>query len=250
MTTPSISVIVPAYKKADQIGVALAHIHSVLNSIDATHEIIVVVDGCPDGTAYAARNTSIAEVVVIEYSDNRGKGYALKMGIEASTGSVLIFADADSDLNPQSLIRLLEILETEELSGVVGSKVHPDSKVVYPTIRRIQSKAYRALNRLIFGLKISDTQTGLKVFRSENVRDVLILSTVDRFAFDLELLVLLHKSGFKLGEGPVELKFSFTSSVPFHAALNMLKDSITVAWRTRKMTPKTNSLGSRNLDQN
>lgn len=230
---PHVTVVVPAYLKASQVRESIIELHEVLQRHEIVHEIIVVVDGSPDETEVAARSTGIEEVTVESYAVNRGKGYALKYGSRLARGNLVAFADADPDLNPEALIGLISELHSSQAVGVIGSKVHPDSKVHYPRMRRIQSSAYRSLNRFLFGLRVTDTQTGLKVFQKDPLLEAIASSQVDRFAFDLELLVLLHDLGADIREGPVELSYTFNSSVPLHGAIKVLRDTFGIAWRRR-----------------
>ena len=237
---PQVTVVVPAYLKANQVRDSVLELHEVLKRNHIDHEIIVVVDGSPDETEAAARSTGITQVFVESYAVNKGKGYALKYGSRMARGNLIAFADADPDLNPEALIGLITDLYSSQAVGVIGSKVHPDSKVNYPRMRRIQSSAYRQLNRVLFGLRVTDTQTGLKVFQRGPLLQAMESSQVDRFAFDLELLVLLHDLGADVREGPVELSYAFNSSVPLHGAIKVLRDTFGIAWR-RKMSRNTKS---------
>lgn len=231
MQGPSLSVVVPAYLKAAVVAHTLRRLEASLCQAQVPHEIIVVVDGSPDGTEHSVRESGVASLRIVSYAVNRGKGYALRAGARVAEAPLTAFADADPDIDPANLLGLLTELLRSGADGVVGSKVHPDSQVSYPIGRRVQSAAYRRLNQALFGLRVSDTQTGLKLFRSSALQSVLDYSVVDGFAFDLELLVLLQAHGYNVVEGPINLNHQFSSTVPIHAGLKVLRDTVKVARR-------------------
>jgi glycosyltransferase involved in cell wall biosynthesis len=199
-------------------------------------EIVVVSDGSIDGTAerlLAAR--SDIGIRVIHYDRNLGKGYAVKAGALASNGDWVGLVDADLDLDPASIPAYLEIAVRERLDFAIGSKRHPDSKVVYPRSRQIASWCYQQLNRVLFRLDVRDTQVGMKVFNREVVEEVVPLLLVKRFAFDLELLAVSTALGHgRIRELPVRLEYRFTGSgVRSMAVVRALLDTAAVFYRLR-----------------
>lgn len=231
--TAALTVVVPAYQEERVIESALRRLHFVLSELGVLFEVIVVCDGCTDATADVARSCSLADVTVVAYPDNRGKGHALITGARAAAGDVIAFFDGDLDLHPSTLAALLNQLRDGHADVVVGSKVHPKSLVDYPTARRLQSRAYRRLIRLLFQLDVGDTQTGAKIFRREVLDAALPGIATNGFAFDLELLVRAHDLGFVVQEAPVVLEYQFDSRVPLLAALDVLRDTVRIAWRRR-----------------
>ena len=221
-----LSVIVPAYKEAATIAEALERLISVLNGLNRSYEVIVVSDGNTDGTAAIAQRLNLPRVTVLHYAQNQGKGYALRHGVANAMGTLVAFIDADLDIHPEGIGRFLEILESRRVDAVVASKIHPDSLVNYPTFRRLQSKVFRLLVEVLFRLDISDTQTGLKLFRKELLDTCLPLVTTSGFAFDLELLVLANDAQFKIVEGPLQLDYKFATTTGGAAVLHMLRDMV------------------------
>jgi hypothetical protein len=117
---------------------------------------------------------------------------------------------------------------------VVGSKRHPDSRVSYPPLRRLQSVLYQLLIRILFDVSVRDTQTGLKLLRRPVLAQVLPLLAVKRFAFDLELLVVAQHVGYRrIVEAPVELNFKFESTISPSAVFNILWDTAAIFYRLR-----------------
>jgi glycosyltransferase involved in cell wall biosynthesis len=163
-----------------------------------------------------------------------GKGYALSLGALRSEGDLVTFIDADMELDPRAIIRFIELMKRQDEDIVIGSKRHPRSRVSYPVLRRLQSRCYQALIRLLFGLQVRDTQTGLKLFRRQVLVDALPLLAVKRFAFDLELLVVTHHLGYRRpAEAPIELTFQFQSTVRPQTVFQILWDTAAIFYRLR-----------------
>lgn len=230
---PELSVVVPAYKKQFVVAEALRGIQATLSDAGINHEIIVVIDGSPDDTEATVRGSGVTSLRIISYPENRGKGFAIRTGLASVRAPLVAFADADVDLHPSDLVNLQRLLLVSGADGIVGSKFHADSRIHYPIGRRLQSATYRQITRALFGLKISDTQTGLKVFKSDPVKAAAEKTRVDGFAFDLELLVQLHDQGCILVDGPVTLEYSFSSTVPIGAAVSVLADTLKLAQRRK-----------------
>ena len=227
---PLLSVVVPAFREGETIFASLQKLLDALEDVGMPFEVIVVSDGNTDATAAeAARHP---EVRVLAYETNQGKGYALRHGFAHAQGSIMAFIDADMELHPRGLQPLLALVEGGA-DVAIGSKRHPDSVVRYPAFRRIQSAGYQLAVRALFGLRVRDTQTGLKVVRAEWLRKVLGELRSDGFALDLEMLVALHDAGAKIVEGPVELDYTFASTTSPAATWEVDKETL-VIWRRRR----------------
>lgn len=235
-----ISVIVPCYKQEKTIVRDLKRIKGVLNKLRYPAELICVVDGKVDGTfekalRFAKKNDNVK---AIGYDTNRGKGYAIRFGMAESKGDIVAFIDAGMDINPNGLSMLLEHFEWYDADIIIGSKRHPVSKVDYPWKRRILSMGYQFLVWLLFGLKVKDTQVGMKFFRREVLEKVLPRLLVKRFAFDVEILAVANYLGYKrIFEAPIDVTLSFggtstiTSQRFIRTVLAMLLDTLAVFYR-------------------
>jgi glycosyltransferase involved in cell wall biosynthesis len=223
---PELSVVVPAYKEADTIHEALTRLTAALDEVGRSYEVIVVSDGNDDGTEQRAEQFGHDRVTVLHYTPNRGKGFALKHGAGLARGEIVVFIDADLDIHPDGIEPLVSLLLDTPADAVVASKVHPGSNVSYPAFRRMQSSVLRLLIRMLFDLSVTDTQTGLKVFRAPVLRTCLPHVASEGFAFDLELLVLANDHHFKVVEGPLELDFRFSSTTGARAVVDVLKDLV------------------------
>ncbi|HZO95327.1 MAG TPA: glycosyltransferase [Candidatus Baltobacteraceae bacterium] len=205
-----LSVVMPAYNESKFIVSNIIETVETLTAFGYDFEIIVVDDGSPDAThlAAAVAKSKAPEVVrVVRYDQNRGKGHALLCGVSYARGDVVAFLDADMDLHPRQLPVLLGVMQAQSADAVVGSKLHPASVVNYPRIRRVVSYGYYLLVRLLFGLPVRDTQTGIKLFKRAVLERVAALSRSEKFAFDVELLCLVHMFGYRVVDAPITLTF-------------------------------------------
>lgn len=231
----TLSVLVPAYNEARHVHEALTRLLSVLDSIGLPYEVLLVSDGSTDDTVAQARRVDAPGINVLSYAQRRGKGHAIRYAWERCTGRYVAFLDADLDLHPEGVRSLLALVRDGGADAAVGSKTHPGSHVVYPRMRRFQSRVFRAIVRARFRLDVSDTQTGLKVFRREVLEAVMPVLESDGFALDLELLVFANDDGFQIVEGPVDLDFGFSSTTGARAVVDVLREMNRVAARRRTL---------------
>lgn len=233
-----VSIIIPAYKQEKSIEMDLRRIKDVMDQLRYDYEIIVVIDGKIDKTFENARKVSSPKIHITGYEHNHGKGYAIRYGMVRSKGEVVGFIDSGMDLNPNGLSMLLEHFEWYNADIIVGSKRHPASKVDYPLSRRILSFLSQLYIMLLFGLKVRDTQVGMKFFKRQVIEDVLPRLLVKKFAFDIEILAVAYYLGYKrIFEAPVELELNIKNSVVsqdlFRILFKTLWDSLAVFYRLR-----------------
>lgn len=238
-----ISLIVPAYKQEKTIKEDLLRIKEVLDQLRYPYELIVVVDGYLDKTMEQAKKVRSSKIIVTGYRHNHGKGNAVRFGMAKAKGNIVAFIDSGMDINPNGLSILLEHFEWYNADIIVGSKLHPVSKVNYPIRRKILSIGYRFLVKLLFGLSVKDTQVGIKFYRKEVLVDVLPRLLVKTYAFDVEILAVAYRLGYRrIYEAPVELDFQNKStisplnSVSFWKVISyMLWDTFAVFYRLKIM---------------
>ena len=239
--TVDLSVVIPAYNEADRIAETIRVTIEELQKLDCSYELVIVDDGSDDHTHHYAREVAVeyaelgrGEVHVVTYDRNGGKGHAVRYGAARTKGLFVAFLDADLDLHPRLLVRLLTIQADSDADIVIGSKRHPDSVIDYPVTRRLYSTAYYHLCRLLFGLPVHDTQTGIKLLRGTFARAILPTLSVNRFAFDLEMLVVAHRLGLSIVEAPVELTFRRRfGRIGISAILGICTDTIGIWWGLR-----------------
>lgn len=231
------SLIIPVYKQEKTIRREIQNIITVLAHSGREFEIIPVIDGFVDKSLGEAKKIIDSRVRPVGYKTNHGKGYAVRFGFAHARGDVIGFMDSGGDLSHNALIPMLAQFEFQGADVVLGSKRHPDSKIIYPLYRRILSWGYQQIIRVLFGMNISDTQVGMKLYTRKLLEDVLPRLLVKRFAFDIEILAVAHHLGYKkIYEAPIGLNFlqalsTITFSKIVQVSLNVLIDTLAVYYR-------------------
>lgn len=222
-----VSVILPAYQKESVIIPCINRLTKILSDARITYEIIVVIDGSVDSTLELISTANFPQVSVLNFEFNRGKGAALKSGVSRARGEIIIFFDADLDIHPAAIIQGLEKIKGRpELVLVSGNKLHPDSNITYPAIRRFYSKVLKVINRIIFRVRSSDTQTGLKIFDSKVLNEIIPNCISTGYLIDLELMYLIEKRGYKHSDVPVNIEMGLNSTIKLNHILEMLRDIV------------------------
>ena len=206
-----------------------------MEQIRHPYEIICVIDGKTDKSyerASEVANKYSKSIRVVGYKNNLGKGHAVRFGMAKAKGDIVAFIDAGMELDPNGLSMLLEHFEWYDADVIIGSKRHPASKVIYPWQRKILSFGYQVFVRLFFGLKVKDTQVGMKFFKREVLEKTLPRLLVKAFAFDIEILSVAYYLGFKIiYEAPIELKMEF-GKISTLASKGFVKIIISMLWDT------------------
>lgn len=233
-----LSVIVPAYKKEKTIREDLEDINKILQEglpVGYTHEVICVVDGFLDKTYQNAKKIKSTKIKVIGYKENKGKGYAVRLGMQHSKGEVISFLDAGREISPKGIMMLMAHMDWYNADIIVGSKRHPVSKVNYPFLRKIMSTGYHLLVKIMFNIPVTDTQSGIKIFRRKVIEKILPKLLVKRYAMDIEMLAVASHFGFKrIYEAPIEVHFDTrTSTINWTTVFKMAWDTLAVFYRLR-----------------
>lgn len=227
-----LSVVTPSYNPGSEFKRNLENLFRSLRQSGVRYEVIAVSDGSTDGSHDVVTEISYDGLRFIHYELNRGKGFALRTGLARARGRYVAFIDSDGDLDPSAIQSFLVLMNTYEPDLIVGSKRHPLSQVHYPPLRRFLSFVYSLLVRALFGIKVGDTQTGLKLARREVLARSLPRMLEKRFAFDLELLVVAKRLGYhRFFEAPVKLTYQFSSTISVKDALRILLDTLAIFYR-------------------
>jgi glycosyltransferase involved in cell wall biosynthesis len=158
-----------------------------------------------------------------------GKGNAIKMGFAHSQGDSIVVIDGDLDVDPTFIPNYVEALKTNDIA--VASKWHPQSRTTVTLKRKILSFGFNALSRLLTGIKLTDTQTGLKAFRREVLERMAPKFVVKRYAFDLELIGACNHAGYRIVDLPVDV--CIRSMISFREIFRMTVDMFGIAYRLR-----------------
>jgi len=202
-----VSIVIPMYNEQAHIRVSLEEVVYTFDNFGCEYEIIAVDDASKDDTLKIVQlfAKEHSQIIVRRNMHNYGKGRALKKGVRFASGEYIVLLDADMELHPGQIQTFFDIMRLDNADVVIGSKMHPNSKVSYPMHRKIISRCYFFLVKLLFGLPVRDTQTGLKLFKADVLKQVFPKILIKEFAYDLELLVNIYRLGYRITEAPVVL---------------------------------------------
>jgi dolichyl-phosphate beta-glucosyltransferase len=222
-TGPSLSIVLPCLDEAERLPGTLAAYLAHFPPDRAEVEVVVVDDGSTDGTTVIADQIAAADprVRVVRTTRNHGKGYAVRTGIQASLGEVVVFTDADGSYRPEQL---------ERAPVAIGARLGSQAGAGSP-LRRLASRVFNRVMRLLLGLPFHDTQCGLKGFRRGAAEATFRRARVDGFAFDAEALWIARRLGIEVVEVPVRAEERQGSKVRLGGdALRMVAD----VWKVRR----------------
>ncbi len=233
-----LSVIVPAYNEGDRIRENLLEISQTLKGNTGDFEILAVNDGSSDNTKEQILKAceEDPDIKYAGYDKNRGKGSAIKHGVEVASGELIGFIDADLDIAPHHLVTYLKHMDESGCDIVIGSKMHKESKLDYPPLRRFVSWGYFVILKILFGMNLKDTQTGIKIYKAGFIKKAAPVLRVKGYAFDIELLALCARDGAKIEELPVEIIYRRDKSfgrIRISDIFRMFFDTIGIWWNLR-----------------
>lgn len=243
-----LSVVIPAYNEARRLPVTLAYISEFLEETNLDAEIIVVDDGSTDGTIPAVRLQPGKGMPpkVIGFEGNRGKGAAVREGMLTATGDYVLFMDADNSTHISEVEKLLKVA-SKNTPVVIGSRYIDEEsiKIKQPWYRIGISRLGNLLIRLVVLPGIRDTQCGFKLFDREAARTIASQLTMERFSFDIELLVIAKMHGYDIKEVPVNwYDTPGTRLRPIRSAFQTLRDLLTIRWNMLRGRYKTQAAES------
>ncbi len=234
MTKPYLSVVIPAYNEEKRISVTLLDIDKYLTKQKYDYEIIVVSDGSTDNTANVVENlkSQISNLKLIDNKKNCGKGCVVKQGMLEAEGEYKLFTDADNSTTIDHLDKFWPY--TKEGYDVVigsieieGAKIHEEAA----WYRRLLGKYSKYIIRILAGLwEIRDSQRGFKLFSSKAAREIFSKQTIMRFGFDIEVLILAKKMGFKIKEVPVDWRNPGESKVTLKSYVRTFQELLKIKW--------------------
>ena len=227
-----VSLVIPLYNEGSIIEGAIKTFSEYLKSKYEDWELIFVDDGSKDGCGDAVRKASEKEprIRLEGHPDNRGKGCAVRTGMLAANGDIVVFTDCDNAYGEDAVGRMIDMFSESKADIIIGSRnLSKDGYKDYTFIRKLASKTYIKVIGIVAGFKFSDAQSGIKGFRREAAQKVFRNCEVDRFAFDLEAIMIAQKAGFKIEEMPVTIINHRESKV------RVLRDAFKMLSDVRKM---------------
>jgi glycosyltransferase involved in cell wall biosynthesis len=235
---PYLSIVIPAYNEELRLEPTLVRIDEYIKAAKIQAEILVVDDGSTDETRRIAEHFLAGRRGrVISYSENRGKGHAVRRGVQEATGSWVLMTDADLSAPIEEYQKLADAVRDGDLDVAFGSRALAGSRIEVRQnpLRELMGKTFNRIIRLATGLPHHDTQCGFKLMDRKRVEPLFETMIVDRFAFDVELLYLCRR--FKLGvrEVPVAWRNDAKSHVSLLLdPIRMLVDLFRIRWRFRR----------------
>lgn len=230
-----LSIVIPAFNEEKRILVALEKTREFLQRRSWSYELLPVDDGSDDGTVACIEEYARdhAQVRLVQNGRNRGKGYSIRHGIEEAKGRFIGFMDGDYKTDISGLDDVMPLLE-KGWDGVIGDRTLGGSEFVIERKRYRQwgSDVFRTLLRSLMGLGgFGDTQCGFKFFQAEVVRDLFARQKVDGFMFDVEILMLANRLGYRIEKIPVKWSFDPDSRFnPVTGTIKNFKDLARIRW--------------------
>jgi glycosyltransferase involved in cell wall biosynthesis len=238
---PRVSVIMPAYNVGKKIDGTLNSLIENLASITEDYEIIIVDDGSQTPPASNAITLN-DKVRIVKHPTNMGKGAAVKTGTNYARGEYAIIMDADGDIGSENLEQYVAALKSYDV--IVGSKRHPESVYRAPLMRKLLSLAFNRMVKLLMGIRLGDTQTGLKAFKTRYLKTIMNVIVVKRYTWDVEALLVANLLKMKVAEAPVRIEQG--SRFSLKAVLNMLVEILGITYRYRVLRWYQKNLGKQN----
>jgi glycosyltransferase involved in cell wall biosynthesis len=234
MSQPYLSIIIPAYNEAERIPKTILAMDKALSKAQYSYEIVVVNDGSTDATATVIKNLSkvVDNLKLIDFRENSGKGNAVRQGMLLSSGNIRLLADADNSTSIDQFENMMPYFK-EGYDVVIGSRAVAGAKLdpPEPWLRRVAGGALNLLVQLLLLPGIHDSQCGFKAFTEHAAKDVFTPAVISGWGFDVEVLVLAKKMGYRIKEMPVHWANDPRSHVRLRSGLQFLRDISIIRWR-------------------
>ncbi|MFO7323051.1 MAG: glycosyltransferase family 2 protein [Chloroflexota bacterium] len=235
-TRPLLSIVIPAHNEAKRLPPSLGKIDAFLKTQPYQSEVIVVENGSHDGTAEVARRFAETHpyVRVIEV-DTRGKGLAVKAGMLAARGDYRFICDADLSMPIEEVVRFLPP-HADNYDILIATREGKESRRVgEPEYRHIMGRINNWIIKLTALRDFEDTQCGFKMFTRHAAEDLFCVQRMSGIGFDVELLFIAKRRGYKIKEVPITWYFDSDSRMRLvQDSLNMLREIWTIRKNWRK----------------
>jgi glycosyltransferase involved in cell wall biosynthesis len=208
MTSPELSIIIPAYNEEALITNTLDGLKTYLSGRSEKYEIIVVDDGSQDRTAVCIRDwtkNNPVDLHLFVNEQNQGKGFSIQRGVRESHGTYVIFIDADLPYELYAIDEFLKALRNG-YDLAIGSRVLPGSQVKgVPIIRYVSGQIFSWMVQAVLFPGLPDTQCGFKSFKSTAAKEIFRRLTIDGFGFDVEMLFVARKLKYAIQPVAVQM---------------------------------------------
>ena len=237
-----LSIVIPAFEESKKIAQDVKAAAAFLEGHQLAGEVIVVDDGSEDNTAEAAGSAQISQNIkldVIRYEAHRGKGYAVRTGINHSSGRYVMFADSGCCVPYEETLRGLDLLKSGGYDIAHGSRKRRGCRIekAQSLYRRFCSRMFHWL--VIHDMKIpaefTDTQCGFKIYKGDVARHLYGEAVTDGFTFDIEIIMRAQREGYRIKEFPIDWTCDRDSRLsPTRSSWRVLSELLTI----RRILPK------------
>ncbi len=228
-----LTIIIPAYNEEKVIEQTTKEYLNFFKEQVSEVEILIIPNGCTDKTVGIVNTlTKKYPHVKSVTSSVASKGNAIIEGFKHATGDIICYVDADNSTKPEMLLTLIK--ELDDVDCVMGSRWLKEAKILkkQPLLRRIASRGYNVLVRLMLNLQFTDTQVGGKVFKRKAIQKILPELKPYTWGFDVAILVLLKKYHFKIKEVPMTWSNDEDSKLKMRKAIpKMLKELVQIKFK-------------------
>ncbi len=231
--TPFLSVVIPAYNEEERLPETIRLVEDFLSRQKYTWELIVVDDGSKDRTCQVAEETFSNPNSRLEKNPrNMGKGATIRNGMtEHATGKFRLFTDADNSTPIEEVTKLLRRVKKGKYQIAIGSRALPKSniEVHQPFYRELMGRVFNLMVQMLAIPGIKDTQCGFKLFEGKAAAEIFPLQSLDGFSFDVEVLYIARKRGYRIAEVPIRWINSPASRVsPIRDSMAMFIDIVRI----------------------
>ena len=231
-----LSIIIPAFNEESRLPSAIDGLHGFLDGGAARVEVLIVENGSNDGTLAIARTAAEGDsrfqaLHLVE----RGKGRAIRAGVQASQGARVALCDADFSMPVDEISKLLRAVDGGA-DVAIGSREAPGARRIgEPRHRHFMGRVFNWLVRMIAVPNIDDTQCGFKAFRGDVAHELFNRQRIDGWAFDVEVLFLASRGGYRIVEVPITWRYDPSSRVrPVRDTIAMMRELISIRWNAMR----------------
>jgi len=231
-----LSIIIPALNEEARLPNAITELRGYLDANAAHTEVLIVENGSTDQTLAIARHAAETDARFrAVHLSHRGKGRAIREGVKASRGRVVVLCDADFSMPVEEISQLLGTVE-DGADIAIGSREAPGAqRIGEPAHRHLMGRVFNWLVRVIAVPGIADTQCGFKAFRGEVARNLFGRQRIDGWAFDVEVLFLARRSGHTIREVPITWRYDPSSRVrAVRDTIAMMRELISIRWNAMR----------------
>ncbi len=202
-----IYIILPVHNEEDSIDETIKRLKELFPDENVPHKIIFINDHSTDQTVFKIMEHPGS--CVLDNKGLPGKGSAIRFGLKEIffkyMTDIVVLLDGDGQIRPYDIFTGIRLMDQYCCSVAIGNKRHPYSTINYNPIRSVISKTYNFIVRKLFNLKLQDTQCGLKVFRAHCLTDIIPKMSIDKFAYDIEMIVALKSIGMRIIDFPISM---------------------------------------------